>query len=117
MAEPGQFLDTDRHQRRTERSEKQEDHNNNDEQRLRKSAEHFVDSILNVRGRVVRYTGFHARRQLRLDLRQRRANVLDHLKGIGSRENPDTHERRGLPVEANVLFVVLRAQHNVGNLA
>src|SRR2546426_383399 len=43
--------------------------------------------------------------------------MLDHVKRVGGGENPYTHERSRLSVEANVLLVVLRPQYHIGNLA
>ena len=42
---------------------------------------------------------------------------MDHVERVGGRQHPDAHEGRGLAVEADVLFVVLRAEHDVGDLA
>ena len=42
---------------------------------------------------------------------------LDHVERVGGRQHPDAHERRRLAVEADVLLVVLRAEHDVGDLA
>ena len=36
---------------------------------------------------------------------------------VGGRQHPHAHERRRLAVEADVLVVVLRAQHDVGDVA
>ena len=45
------------------------------------------------------------------------AHALDHVERVGGRQHPDAHERRGLAVEADVLLVVLGAEHDVGDLA
>ena len=49
--------------------------------------------------------------------RNRVAHLADHVERVRRRQHPDAHERRRLAVEADVLFVVLRAQHDVGDLA
>ena len=68
-------------------------------------------------GRVVRHAHFHTGRQLRLDFRYRLAHLANHVERVGRRQHPDAHERGGLSVEADVLLVVLRAQHDVGDIA
>ena len=78
--------------------------------------EHFVDGVLNVRGRVVRDAEFHPRRQLGLYSRKGRAHVTNHFQRIGRGQHPDAHECRGLSVEAHILVIVLGAEHDVGNL-
>ncbi len=53
----------------------------------------------------------------RLKLRQLRAHALDDVERVRGRQHPDAHEGRGLAVEADVLVVVLGAEHDVGDLA
>ena len=43
--------------------------------------------------------------------------LRDHVERVGGRQHPDAHERRRLAVEADVLLVVLGAEHDVGDVA
>ncbi len=50
-------------------------------------------------------------------MRNRVAHALDDVERVRRREGPHAHERRGFAVEADVLLVVLGAEHDVGDLA
>src|SRR5205807_4167750 len=104
-----------RNEDRTERAEEEKDNKDNNEQRLSERVEHFVDSVLNVLRRVVWDSNFHSRGKLRPDSRKDVAHVMNHFQRVGRGKHPDAHEGRGLSVEADILFVVLGAQHNVSN--
>ena len=104
-----------RNEDRTERAEEEKDNKDNNEQRLSERVEHFVDSVLNVFRRVVWDSNFHSRGKLRPDSRKDVAHVMNHFQRVGRGKHPDAHEGRGLSVEADILFVVLGAQHNVSN--
>ncbi len=97
--------------------EEEEDDHDHDEQGLGEGLQHLVDGVLDVEGRVVGDAGLHPGRQLGLDLRHERPHLGDHVEGVGGGEHPHAHEGRGLAVEADVLVVVLRPQHDVGHLA
>ena len=79
--------------------------------------EDFIDRILNVLGRVVRNSELHPHWQLSSDSRQCLPNVTNHFQRVGRGKHPDAHERRGLSVEADIRFVVLGAEHYIGNFA
>ena len=102
---------------RAERAQEQEDDDDDDQERFGERSDHFADGVFDVLGRVVRHADLHPRRQLRLDLRNRFAHLPDHVERVRRGQHPDAHERRGLAVEADILFVVLRSQHDVGNFA
>ena len=51
-------------------------------------AEHFVDRVLDVFGRVVRNADLHPGRQLRLDRRDASPDLLDHVERVGRRAAP-----------------------------
>ena len=100
-----------------ERAEEQEDDQDDDQQRLGQRPQHLVDGVLDVGGRVVGHADLHAGRQLGLDGRHLGPHALDHFERVRRRQHPDAHEHRGLAVEADVLLVVLGAEHDVGDLA
>ncbi len=100
-----------------ERPQEQEDDDDDDEERLGERLEDLVDRVLDVLRRVVGDPDLHARRELRPDARDRLAHALDHVERVRGREHPDAHERRALPVEADVRFVVLGAEDDVRDLA
>ena len=52
-----------------------------------------------------------------LDDRDLRADASNDVERVRSGQDPDAHEHGGLTVEANVLLVVLRAEHHVGDVA
>ena len=107
----------DRDDHSTHRAEEQEDHEDDDQQRLTQRLEHLVDGVLDVLGRVVRNPRLDPGGQLRLDPGHGVTDPPDHLERVGRGEYPDAHERRALAVEAHVLLVVLRSQHDIGDVA
>ena len=106
-----------RNQHGAERSQEQEDDHHDDEQRLDQRVEHFVDRVLNVFRRIVGNAKLHARGQLAWIAGNACAHLSNDFQRIRSGKNPDAHEGRGLAVEADVLVVVLGAQHDVGDFA
>ena len=107
----------DRNDHGPDRAQEQEDHDDDDQERLAERREHFVDGVLDVFGRVVRNAGLHAGGQLRFDFAERRACPLDHVERVGGRQHPHAHEDRRLAVEPDIFLVVLRAEHDIGDLA
>ncbi len=104
---------------RTDRNdpEEQEDHRDDDDQRLAERREHLVDGVLDVSRRVVGNPRLHPGRHVGLDERNLFADLPDHLERVGGRQDPDAHEHRRLAVEPDVLLVVLGAEHHVGDVA
>ncbi len=107
----------DRDEHRPEGAEEEEDDEDDDQERDRQGLQDLADRVLDVGGRVVRDPDLHADGQLRPDVGDRVAHVLDHGEGVGGRQHPDPHERGGLPVEPDIGLVVLGAEHHVGDLA
>ena len=106
-----------RDEHRAQRSEEEKDDDDHDEQRLAERGEDLVDRVLDVCGRVVGDARLHAGRHLRLDAGDFRADAPDDVERVGGGQHPDAHEDRRLTVEADVLLVVLRAEHDVGDVA
>ena len=102
---------------RAHRTEEEEDDDNDDEEGLREGLENLIDGVPDVDRRIVGDSGFHPHRELRLNLRHRFARPTDHVERVGGGKHPDSHEDGGLPVETDVLLVVLGAQRDVGDLA
>ena len=105
------------HENGTERAEEQEDHDHHDEQRVDQRFYDFVNGVIDVGGGVVGHLGLHAGRQFLFDLLQFHANSLDHIDRVRVRQNPDAHEDRFLPGEANFGVVIFRAENDVGDVA
>ena len=107
----------DRNQHRTDRAQEKEDDHDNDEQGFGQRPEHFVDRVLDVSRRIVRNADLHPGRQFCLDAGNSRANLLDDFQRVGCRQDPDSHEGRGLAVEADFRVIVLGAEHDVSDVA
>ena len=107
----------DRHDDRAERAEEQEDHDHHDEQRVDQSFYDFVDGVVDVGGGVVGHLGRHAGRQFLLDLLQLGAHALDDVDRVRIGQDPDAHEDRFLPGEADFGVVIFRAENDVGDVA
>ena len=103
---------TDRHG-----SEEQEDDDHHDEQCVDQSFYDFVNGVVDVGRRVVGHLGGHAARQFLFDLLQLGAHPLDDVDRVRIGQDPDAHEDRFLPGEADFGVVVLCAKNNIGDVA
>ena len=107
----------DRHDDGADRAEEEEDDDHDDEERVDQSLHDFVDGVVDVSGGVVGDLRLHPGGQFLLDLLQLGPDALDHIDEVGIRQNPDAHENGFLAGEADLGVVILRAQHDVGDVA
>ncbi len=107
----------DRDEHGPEGAEEEKDDNDDDDEGLGQRLQNLADGLVDVARRVVGDSRRHPGGQLSLDLLHVLAHALDDVQRVRRRQDPDAHESRGLAVEANLLVVVLGAEHDVGDVA
>ena len=76
-----------------------------------------MNGVVDVSGGVVSHLGLHAGRKFFFDLLELDPNALDHVDRVRIWQNKNPHEDRFLTGEAHFGVVVLRAEHDVRNVA
>ena len=105
-----------RHQHRAHGAEEEEDHDNNDDERLNQRAGDLADGVADVFRGIVADACRQAAGQILLERVEFHADAFDHINGVGLRERKDADEDRGLAGEAHAGVVILGAEHDVGDV-
>ena len=100
----------------THRAEEQEDDDGDDRQRLEQAADHLVDRAVHEFGGIVDDLAVEPLRQQRLDFGKDGVHALDDVEQIGRRRDLDADIDRLLAVEADLGFVILGAERDVGDV-
>ena len=106
----------DRHQHRAYRTQKQEDHDDDDQQRIGERPGHLVDRIADILRRIVADAGVEAGRHLLLELVQFNAHATDNVDDVGVRLRKHPREHSGLSGVTHQGVIVLGTQLHIGNV-
>src|SRR5208282_5501435 len=105
-----------RNDRRTYRAEEKKDNDSYDRQSFGQAVDDLVDRGVHEFGGIVDDFPVKPARQQRLDIRKHPVHALDHVEQIGRRRNLDTDIDRLFAVEADLRFVILGAERDVGDV-
>ncbi len=96
--------------------EEDEDHQDDQHQRLEEGMLDLVDPLGDRQGGVERHRVLKVRREALTQLRHQFLGVVGRFKCVGSRHLVEGNQGTGLAVEASFLLIVLGAQFDAGHV-